>query len=249
MPGGMGGGMGGGLMSLLRRGGGMGGGMGMGGMGRNQNVQQTQQTDEYDVDRWQRADGLDAAAPTMVQTVRADWDGRAAAKQQRSPVRRLINKLTRKKDEPAAAPQPDMRPVGGTVTTPEMKKATQRTRAAEAESAVQPEPAAPQLDYASPNYLGLSFHTELDGFMTANPINSAILAGDSLSMGMLTLNQATPVYAAETPRVQSAPAPENAPLAVSADGAQNIIAQRAELNYMNDFHRSREEQKYNVRIT
>ncbi|MCD8099416.1 MAG: hypothetical protein LUE06_02390 [Oscillospiraceae bacterium] len=247
MPGGMGGGMGGGLMSLLTRG--MGGGMGMGGMGRSQNVQQTQQTDEYDVDRWQRADGLDAAAPTMVQTVRADWDDRAAAKQQRSPVRRLINKLTRKKDEPASAPQPDMRPSGGTVTTPEMKKATQRTRAAEAEPTVQPEPAAPRFDDASPNYLGLSFHTELDGFMTANPINSAILAGDSLSMGMLTLNQATPVYAAETPRVQSAPAPENAPTAVSAGGAQNIIAQRAELNYMNDFHRSREEQKYNVRIT
>ncbi|MCC8048373.1 MAG: hypothetical protein LIO52_04655 [Oscillospiraceae bacterium] len=245
MPGGMGGGMGGGLMSLLTRG----GGMGMSGMGRNQNVQQTQQTDEYDVDRWQRADGLDAAAPTMVQTVRADWDGRAAAKQQRSPVRRLINKLTRKKDEPAAAPQPDMRPSGGTVTTPEMKKATQRARAAEAEPAVQPEPAAPLFNNASPNYLGLSFHTELDGFMTANPINSAILAGDSLSMGMLTLNQATPVYAAETSRVQSTPAPENALAAVSTSGAQNIIAQRAELNYMNDFHRSREEQKYNVRIT
>ncbi len=39
------------------------------------------------------------------------------------------------------------------------------------------------------NYLGLSVHSGIDGFFSSNPINSCLLAGDSLSMGYLSLNQ------------------------------------------------------------
>lgn len=39
------------------------------------------------------------------------------------------------------------------------------------------------------NPLGLSVCSGIDGFFSSNPINSCLLAGDSLSMGYLSLNQ------------------------------------------------------------
>ncbi|MCD8128343.1 MAG: hypothetical protein LUD54_01990, partial [Oscillospiraceae bacterium] len=97
------GGMGGLLGGLMRGGGGMGGMNG--GMGRSQTVQTTQTvTDEYDLTRWQRADGLDAPGPSMVQTVRADWEKKQDAKNERSLLRRVKSRFSRKKAKgPAAA--------------------------------------------------------------------------------------------------------------------------------------------------
>ena len=96
------------------------------------------------------------------------------------------------------------------------------------------------------NYLGLSFQTELDGFFTANPVNSAILAVDSLGMGALTLNQVT--GAPEFPEKPQDSTDQPLPDKEQTSGFRNLIAQRADTNYMNEFHKSREQQKYNVRI-
>lgn len=192
MPGGMGGGMGGGLMGSLMKG-------VMGGM-NNQSVGRTQVAepiiDDYDVARWQRADGLDAPS-TMVQAVRADWDRKKAQEQKKSPLKRLFSRFSRKKETKAAvSSEPEPRPAGGTIVTPEMKKASQRINpTAEREPMVQnEEPPGCRNELCErdhKNYLGLSFQTELDGFFTANPVNSAVLAVDSLGMGALTLNQVT----------------------------------------------------------
>lgn len=249
MPGGMGG-MGGGLLGSLMKG-------AMGGMNRNPSAGQTQAAesivDDYDVARWQRADGLDAA-PTMVQAVRADWDRKKTEEQKKSPLKKFFSKFSRKKEPKAAIPSdPKPRPSGGTIVTPEMKKASQRINPAPGrDSAAQrEEPPRRRCEngaIAHKNYLGLSFQTQLDGFFTANPVNSAILAVDSLGMGALTLNQVT-----ETPRTEALleMPQENAdqpPVKEQAGSFQNLIAQRADTNYMNEFRKSREQQKYNVRI-
>ena len=186
MPGGMGGGMGGGLMGLMR--GAMGGGMNRSPSGGQGQAAETI-VDDYDVARWKRADGLDAA-PTMVQAVRADWDQKRSEQQARSPLKRLLRKFSRKKeDKSAPVREPEPRPAGGTIVTPEMKKASQRIHP----SAARPDPVRPAQPKPCPpcatNYLGLHFQTEIGGFFTENPINSAILAVDSLGMGALTLNQ------------------------------------------------------------
>lgn len=254
----MGGGMGGGLLGSLMRG-------AMGGMNRNPSEGQPQTTqsivDDYDVARWQRADGLDVA-PTMVQTVRADWDKKNSEKQERSPLKKLFRKFTRKKETtPLAASEPEPRPAGGTVVAPEMKKASQRINpAAERETAAQrveqPVRRDGRRDLDGKNYLGLSFCSEIDGFFTANPVNSAILAVDSLGIGALTLNQ---VAAAREPDASFEPVQVSigqdgadrsqfSPDSEPAGGLQNLITQRTDTSYMNEFHRSREQQKYSVRI-
>ncbi|MGM9606076.1 MAG: hypothetical protein ACI3XJ_01075 [Oscillospiraceae bacterium] len=248
MPGGMGG-MGGGLLGNLMKG-------AMGGM-NNQSAGRTQAVepiiDDYDVARWQRADGLDAPS-TMVQAVRADWDRKKAEEQKKSPLKKLLSKFSREKDpKSAAASESEFRPAGGTIVTPEMKKASQRINpAAERDTAVQqtePPKYPNKYDSERQNYLGLSFQTELGEFFTANPINSAILAVDNLGMGVLALNQVIGApkkdVFSEKPRD---PAGQPLPGKEQADGLQNLIAQRAGTNYMNEFRESREQQKYNVRI-
>lgn len=243
------GGMGGGLMGMLMKG-------AMGGMNRNPSTGQTQVTetivDDYDVARWQRADGLDVV-PTMVQTVRADWDKKKAEEQKKSPLKKLLNKFSREKEpKTVISSEPEPRPSGGTIVTPEMKKASQRINpTAEREPTVQhKEPTGcrnAHCETEHKNYLGLSFQTELDGFFTANPVNSAFLAVDSLGMGALTLNQVTGVP--EFPEKPQDPADQ--PLTDDKDqasGFQNLIAQRTDTNYMSEFRKSREQQKYNVRI-
>ena len=68
----MAGGMGGGMMGTLMR-------SALGGTkGTKPEVPQIT-ADEYDVDRWKRADDLDNM--TMVQAVRSDWDQRQSDKQ------------------------------------------------------------------------------------------------------------------------------------------------------------------------
>lgn len=245
----MGGGMGGGLMGILMKG-------VTGGMNRDPSAVQPPAAepvaDDYDVSRWKRADGLDA--PTMVQTVRADWDKRSAERQEGSPLKKLFGKLTRKKEAKAsdAAAEPESRPAGGTVVTPEMKKTSQRINpSAEQEEAAQPAPlrGSECAVRGGKNYLGLSFQTELGGFFTSNPVNSAILAVDTLGMGVLAFNQVVPAPEAEAaPEPRPAAEPAEIPGQAPAGGLQNLIAQRADTNYMNEFHKSREMQKYNVRI-
>lgn len=243
------GGMGGGLMGMLMKG-------AMGGMNRNPAAGQPQAAepivDDYDVTRWQRADGLDAA-PTMVQAVRADWDRKKSEEQKRSPFQKLISRFARKKEPKAAVfSEPESRPAGGTIIAPEMKKASQRINpAAERDAAGQrEEPPGRRCEPSTldgRNYLGLRFQTELGGFFTANPVNSALLAVDSLGMGALALNQVTRIP--ETGAFLETP--QEAPLAPEQEhtgGVQNGIAQRADTNYMNEFRKSREQQKYNVRI-
>lgn len=248
------GGMGGGLMGMLMKG-------AMGSMNRNPAAGQMQAaetfTDDYDVARWQRADGLDTA-PTMVQAVRADWDKKKAEDQQKSPLKRLFSKLSRKKETKAAvSSEPEPRPAGGTIVTPEMKKASQRINPT-AEREIQAEAPRRKVERRTTggkNYLGLSFQTEIDGFFTSNPVNSAILAVDSLGMGALTLNQITtaaaePETLPEPPRAVRPQDSAEQPLPddVRANSLQNLITQRTDTNYMNEFHKSREQQKYNVRI-
>lgn len=250
------GGMGGGLMGSLMKG-------AMGGMNRNPPGDQMQAAqnivDDYDVTRWQRADGLDVV-PTMVQTVRADWDRKKSEKQERSPLKKLFSKFKRKNEtKPAAASEPEPRPAGGTIVAPEMKKASQRINpAAERDATAQqmelPRHRDRRCDVDSKNYLGLSFRSEIDDFFTVNPVNSAILAVDSLGMGMLTLNQITAVpepnmsFEVSQVNIQRDIAGQPSPGNELAGDLQNPMTQRMDTGYMNEFHKSRELQKYNVRI-
>lgn len=245
------GGMGGGLMGILMKG-------AMGGMNRNLAAERTQAAepvmDDYDVARWQRADGLDAV-PTMVQAVRADWDRKNSEKQERSPLKKLFRKFTRKKEaKTAIVSEPESRPAGGTIVAPEMKKASQRINpAAERDDAARqmalPGRQERRCNADGKNYLGLSFQSEIDGFFTANPVNSAILAVDSLGMGCLTLNQIGAMTETESlPEQSRAKAAEPLQGNEETGALQGLDMQRAGTNYMNEFHKSREQQKYNVRI-
>ena len=231
------GGMGGGLMGMLMKG-------AMGGMNRNPAAGQTQAAqnivDDYDVARWQRADGLDVV-PTMVQAVRADWDRKNSEKQERSPLKKLFRKFTRKKEaKTAIVSEPESRPAGGTIVAPEMKKASQMALPGRQER---------RCNADGKNYLGLSFQSEIDGFFTANPVNSAILAVDSLGMGCLTLNQIGVMTETESlPEQSRAKAAEPLQGNEEPGALQGPDMQRAGTNYMNEFHKSREQQKYNVRI-
>lgn len=139
--------------------------------------------------------------------------------------------------------------------TPEMKKASQHIDpTTERENAVQqaeaPRCQTEHCENGKKNYLGLSFQTEIDGFFTANPVNSAILAVDSLGMGALTLNQVTvtPEWEADPALIRQNMEAELLPCNDETDSLRNVITQRTDTNYMNEFHKSREQQKYNVRI-
>lgn len=196
--------------------GGMGGPGGMGGMGgmtrmANPNGQnqanagnmQMGEADVYDVDRWKRADGMDA--PTSnVQMVRDAWDRKDAEKKEKSLLNKSKNKVgkllsKKKSSEEHETTIPETRPVGGTIHTAEMKKAErnlmteeeQKQADAEARKAaaallqrqVMPAERKPY------NYLGLQTPSQIESFFTSNPLNSVILAVDNLSMGVLSLNQ------------------------------------------------------------
>ncbi len=279
MPGGMGGL--GGMLGGLMGGGGPGGGMGgmMGGMNRNsQQNQQTTQTasaetsDVYDVDRWKRADGMDdVESKTNVQQVRDAWDRETEEKKKNSLLTKLKTRFQKKKKEE----EPPRR--NGTITMPEAKKAQKRINngrddlPGEAPDYVSPAAPVTAIPRAVPaeerrpvNYLGLTCYSDLDGFFTANPVNSAILAVDSLALGALTLNQVlTPMDVGAAPSLSvptaaqpgAVPAPSQAagtsePLARPAAGGagRNFITQRAGTDYMDAFHESREQRKYEVKI-
>ncbi len=196
--------------------GGMGGpgrmmGSGMSGMnGQNMSNPQAGQSgtyDVYDVDRWKRADGMDATA-TNVEMVRDAWDRKEAekkaAKKEKSLLKRSKRKTTgifakkeRKAEEEAVAAEME-RPRTGTIHTSEMKKAEHNIESVEMDPS-----AAAVSDAAIPtslqndqytfskkyNYLGLETPSRIESFMTSNPLNSVILAVDSLSLGLLTQNQ------------------------------------------------------------
>ncbi len=281
MPGGMGGlgGMLGGLMGGGGGMGGMGGGM-MGGMNRNsqQNQQTTQTTtaetsDVYDVDRWKRADGMDdVESKTNVQQVRDAWDRQTEEKKKNSLLTKIKNRFSKKKEE-----EPPKR--NGTITMPEAKKAQKRINngrddlPGEAPDYIPPATpvaavpsAAAAAERRQVNYLGLTCYSDLDGFFTANPVNSAILAVDSLSLGALTLNQVLTPIDANTVPILTAPVPAAAPAGAAPAGGQaadapaeparpaaggagrNFITQRAGTDYMDAFHESREQRKYEVKI-
>lgn len=241
--------MGGGLMGMLMK----------GGMNGKPPAGQPQTTetivDDYDLARWQRADGLDVV-PTMVQTVRADWERKKAEEQKRSPLKKIFSRFSqKKKPETVSCSEPEPRPAGRTIMTPEMKKASQHIDpTSERESAVQqteaPRCQTERCENGKKNYLGLSFQTEIDVFFTANPVNSAILAVDSLGMGALTLNQVTvtPEWEADPALIKQDMEAELLPCNDETDSLRNVITQRTDTNYMNEFHKSREQQKYNVRI-
>ena len=241
MPGGMGG-MGGGLMGSLMRG-------AMGGMNQNGTRSEPAQStsDVYDVDRWKRADGLDYSA-TMVQTVRNDWEQKKAAAAKPSlkqKTKALLQRFSHKKvPKQEARNEQTALPVGGTVITPEMKKASHRINAS-AEEAGSPSNAAPvsQMEVVRrENYLGLQFQSELDHFFTENPLNSAILAVDQLGLGPLTLNQI-----AEKPVAPAQYSQSMDRIAANAP-AQASASQRPEMNYMNELRESREQRKYDVHV-
>lgn len=271
MPGGMMGGMGGLLGGLMGGRGGMGG---MGGMGGGMNSQQNQNTqqqgtvtvsDVYDVDRWKRADGMDSVEnKTNVQQVRDAWDREAEEKKKKSLLTK-IKSIFRKK-------QPETPPVvNGTVTTPEMKKAQKRInngKEPEQPIAAPVVTVVPDWERLDKNYLGLFAHSDIDSFFTANPVNSAILAVDSLAFGSLTLNQvnvpSVTVVSVPAPASVTDSAPTGAaqePAAIPAQGqppvnpvpsavgpGRNLIAQRAGTDFMGAFHESREQRKYEVKI-
>ncbi len=198
--------------------GGMGGpGGGMGGMGRNnQNQQNTQETEDtsdvYDVDRWKRADGMDDGYQelsydrrTNVQQVRDAWDRDKKEKEGKGLGSRIKNIFSRDKEKENKKKKEEAPPpVNYTVTTPEMKKVQNRStnpianaeKAEKEAKAAETSPVAPvvnpviqQRPEHAFNYLGLTFPSDIDTFFTSNPINSAILATDSLSLGPLTLDQ------------------------------------------------------------
>ncbi|MCC8047648.1 MAG: hypothetical protein LIO52_00945, partial [Oscillospiraceae bacterium] len=180
------GGMGGGGM-------GMGGMGGMGGMNRGQSAQQTEQTqtaDEYDVDRWQRADGLDNTS--AIEQVRADWDKYEQSKKARLPSifkrRRTGENKTPHEETAQPAAQPS-------------RPAPKPKERAAAPSAPVPAPIVPS---AAPTQaaavaaedwhscIGLSTPASIDGFFLQNPLNSTYLAVDTLALGSITLNQVVP---------------------------------------------------------
>jgi hypothetical protein len=229
----MGGGMGGGLMGLLMK----------GGMGAPPGQSQAAGGDVYDVSRWQRSDGLDAA-PTMVQSVRADWERKNEEQRERSVFKKLRRIFHRKQTEPVKAAEPESRPAGGTVVTPEMKKASQRIHPSGGRETPTPQAHPPQTSAErggnrEKNYLGLSFQTEIDGFFTMNPMNSALLAVDRLGMGALTLNQVVR---------EPGPEPPDERTQATAPSEEPEAAPHGDVGYMGAFRANREQQKYQVRI-
>ncbi len=241
------GGMGGGIMGMLMSGT---GGMMGGGPQNAPESSNAMQSDVYDVDRWKRADDVDAA-PTTVQAVRSAWEREQAEREQRSlkyKLKTLLKKLSGKKESKGEDRQ-EAQPAGGTVVMPEMKKASKRISSpgeqVEKERAV-PIPEIYGNVKSEVNYLGLDVPTGIDDFFTENPLNSAILAVDSLSMGPLTLNQVKAGSGKVSPD-QRAEAVAAEPLREAGPADQK--GKPANTSYMDDFHANREQRKYQVRIT
>lgn len=267
MPGGGIGGIVGGLVGGMGGPGGMGG---MGGMGRmagmngqnqmNAGNMQPNGADLYDVDRWKRADGMDA--PTSnVQMVRDAWDRKDAEKKEKSLLKKSRNKigslLQKKKNstEQETAEIPEARPAGGTIHTAEMKKAERNLMTEKEEKQAnaqrQPEPAsmlkrqAESKDRKPYNYLGLQTPSSIEDFFTSNPLNSVILAVDSLSMGVLGMNQVRTSagwggFAPDKTAVSQAEFPDNA--------VRDPEMEPAKTDYMNMVRENRENRKYDVHI-
>ena len=171
MPGGMGG-----LGQILGMLGGMGGpGMG-GGMRMDRQQAQESHPDEYDLNRWQRADAYDI---TAMEEVRADWDAQAQKKKKRMS---FLKKLGKKEPE-TAEPESDRPPAKDPVPRPERKTIAEAGPTPE----IKPET---RKDVRS---------AEVRGFFSENPVNSTLLATDALSLGPLALNQI------KRPKVNSRP--------------------------------------------
>lgn len=162
MPGGMGGL--GQIFGMLGGMGGMGGPSTGGGMRMDRQQAQETQPDEYDLDRWQRADAYDI---TAIEEVRADWD--AQEQKKRTSFLKKIGKKEPETPEPESVRPPAKDPV----PRPERKTIPE----AEPTPGIKLEA---QEDVRS---------AAVRGFFSENPINSTLLATDALSLGPLTLNQ------------------------------------------------------------
>lgn len=222
------------LMNMFGGRGGMGGGMGMGvmggmgGMNRGQSAQQTEQTqtaDEYDVDRWQRADGLDNTS--AIEQVRADWDKYEQSKKARLPSIFKRRRTGENKTPHGETAQPAAQP---------SKPAPKPTERAAAPSVPAPAPTVPspaptQAAAAAAedwhSCIGLSTPASIDGFFLQNPLNSTYLAVDTLALGSIMLNQVV------QPR---APQPQSRP------------AESEEGSYMAGVRQGNEQRKYDVHI-
>ena len=255
MPGGMGG-MGG-MMGGMPGMGGLGGMMG----GMRSGMQQPQQTQQntaaaeneiYDVDRWRRSDEQDLPAePTNVQLVRDAWERESQKKKQKS-IKTVLKKLSsrkgKKKAEKEARKQTENKSASpfewpeekkqGTIVMPDMKASQKRITGTKNDAADNAPLPAIEIPYEhGVNYLGLHAPAGIESFFTSSPLNSAILAGDSLSMGPLSLNQVS------DGRNFAMPGPEMRPVEMPAEAPAE-----GKTEYMDAFRESREGRKYEVRI-
>lgn len=199
----------GGMRGMGNMAGGMGGGMGpmggMNGMGAALS-QDTSRADaaaaeEYDVDRWKRADEQEqwnrqngTGEKSALEQVRQEWEKKNEKKTSR--LRRLLRKDGKKKEElPVGYTEHgtlNVRSSPGRRSEEERRLQNLSETAADASEKTDREKSfsAGAGDENGAGRDGMIPHTrEFRRFFTENPVNSVLLAYDSLSTGPLTLNQ------------------------------------------------------------
>ena len=141
--------------------------------GRMQSVQKPQDAEDtanelYDVDRWREAER------------QAEWDrdimGTSGSNIEQ--VRRKWNKASDADDDDAD----DIYGSSAARDSASERRSERDVRVTDAREGI-------HSGSTGRNPLGLSVCSGIDGFFSSNPINSCLLAGDSLSMGYLSLNQ------------------------------------------------------------
>ncbi len=260
-------------VSRMARGGGMGGGMhgaggfGMGGGGMQGGMalnQQVQRTDDlwggYDLDRWSIAEENEARAEqsaaggkaevggeSAIAAVKRSWEAkggrsRRALRAERKAAEKSV-KAEKKQDAEEAERLKTREELSAGQAGPDGQKA-KAVSASDEESRIkasgndkrQPAPQAGTLRAGLP---------PLSDFMNANPLNSAILAVDTLSMGPMVLNQVSERYGLSGRSVYGK---------VSGSGAAEACrgaageADGADTPYMESFRRAKAEKLYDVRI-
>ncbi|MCC8123614.1 MAG: hypothetical protein LIO58_08740, partial [Oscillospiraceae bacterium] len=221
---------------------------------------------QYDVDRWKQAESTGAAVSadkTMVQQVREGWDQRESSGKGLFGRTKKNNIATRRAEEAANADQTerDARPAGGTVNYMEQAK---RKKAQEEQegTARRREPPPKRVmencpiaqEFGKQNYLSLSIKTGIDSYFSSNPLNSALLAVDTLGMEGLTLNQVA------SPRSVVAKCPD-CPVCYALEelrrrqtAAQEVVEHlmapdaRQDEGYMRSVRRQTSERKYEVKM-
>lgn len=211
------GGMGGmrGMGGMGNMAGGMGGGMNgmgsMGGMGaaQSRDASQTEVSaaEEYDVDRWKRADEQEQwnrqngiGERSALEQVRQEWESKNKKKTSRlqSRLQRLMRKDGKSKEQetlPAGYTEHGMinvRSSPGRRSEEErrlQKISESAAEAAEAAGREAPAPAGTREEPDAGREENVPYTREFRRFFTENPINSVLLAYDCLSTGPLTLNQ------------------------------------------------------------